>query len=141
MRDESTPLVLPPLNSPDHPLYPYSEQVFIYALVDRRTDRIRYVGRSRDPIGRLQQHLGTARSGKRGDLYVWLRSCLHFQSDPLIKILDVCHRDEMDEVEREWITKIGTIEPTLLNIMANAQYVKRPGKPRNGRVRKHYHLD
>jgi hypothetical protein len=93
--------------------------VTIYALVDPRDGRVRYVGASTDPSRRLREHLRTARrhlrNGSEFPVYGWLGELLSAGLRPELRTLEVVPgREEQPgeygfreavEAERRWIRR------------------------------------
>lgn len=78
--------------------------VYIYGLVDPRTNQIRYVGKSVDPDKRLSQgHL--LPSNLKQKLYKnhWLKELLSLNLSPEIAILESCNEANWEEREKYWI--------------------------------------
>ena len=78
----------------------------IYALIDPRTDKVRYIGKTQYDVGfRLQQHLARASNAKfKSHKNNWLRQLLALNLTPRVEILDVLD-DHMDwqSTERQYI--------------------------------------
>lgn len=75
--------------------------VWIYGLIDPRDGEIHYVGRSKQPFIRLEQHLKDARNGSEKGR--WLTSLTEDDLQPDIRILDCVAESEADTVETEYI--------------------------------------
>ena len=74
--------------------------VTIYALVDPRTDEIRYVGQTVHPEGRLQCHLREARKNpERTRKTRWITEVFSHGLEPMLRSLCVVERCEADGVE------------------------------------------
>lgn len=71
----------------------------VYALVDPRTDEIRYIGKTRDKVEhRVRRHYKRAREAPKTHAHFWLRS---LPSGPRILILEECENPE--HAEKAWI--------------------------------------
>lgn len=86
--------------------------VFIYGLFDPRDQKIRYVGKSKNPYARRDNHLAEARMRKRrgGRRLNWLRELSEAKVNPGVVILE-CVRGPWEEREKTWIAAL----PGLLN--------------------------
>ena len=73
---------------------------FIYALVDPRTLKIRYVGKADNPYQRYCRHLIDKYPCHRVD---WIRSLLKIGLLPIQQILEECDKSEWEQKERYWI--------------------------------------
>lgn len=82
-------------------------EVSIYALIDPRTDGVRYVGQALDPTWRLQQHLYELPSGSKTHKNHWLRELHQAGYAPRLQILEVATEDTADDSERRWIAFYG----------------------------------
>lgn len=76
--------------------------IYIYALVDPVSRKIRYIGRTNDPQRRLQQHLGNYH---RKDSYCqrWIQSVLKQGKKPRLRIIEECDEDVWRDREQYWI--------------------------------------
>ena len=76
----------------------------IYALADPETKRIRYVGKTNNPEGRLAVHLSEARHSPRTHVYRWINSLLRQGLRPTLVVCDTCGDESLAlELERSWI--------------------------------------
>lgn len=77
----------------------------IYALVDPRTDEIRYVGKTGKSLNeRLKKHLGAAKNGTGTYLLHWLHQLLDEGLIPEAEVLEaIAEGDDWQERERWWI--------------------------------------
>lgn len=90
-----------------------SSAVFIYGLVDPRTEKIRYVGKAQDPYHRLRRgHLLEARLKRRNTHCLsWIRSLLRESLEPSVVILEAVVESDWQERETAWIARL----PNLVN--------------------------
>ncbi len=92
--------------------------MIVYALIDPRTDRIRYVGQTvRSARRRLRRHLapcylrGTTRKEK------WLRDLLTDGLEPRLEILQACSTTAaLDVAERQHIARLRAAGEDLTNL-------------------------
>ena len=105
-------------------------QTYIYALVDPRDSRVRYVGKSDDPERRLGQHCQRITGGR---LHGWLSKLTQMNLRPCVMILDQVPEAEWPKYERAWIAAMRLKEGKLLTNV-------HPGGPLRGETmlgRKH----
>lgn len=84
--------------------------MFIYALVDPRSDQIRYVGKSVDPDGRLRSHVCVARGDSQTHVSRWIRQVLADGCRPRVEVLQTVTAETWQEGERFWhreLTRAG----------------------------------
>lgn len=94
----------------------------IYALVDPKDHRVKYIGQCHDMHVRLQGHMSLARSGSMKPVYQWMRSLL--PSAPLVVELEVITRRRVagnlmglsSVMEAKWLKRFRR---TVLNDKAN----------------------
>jgi hypothetical protein len=92
----------------------------IYALLDPRSDEIRYVGKAKDPAHRLDVHLYSAKTGKsqdnRSHKYNWIRELLREDLAPELVVLESGLDDSIaSERERHWIADLRQAGHRLTN--------------------------
>lgn len=63
---------------------------FIYALIDPRTNKVRYVGMSRRDKRRPYKHLKNAYDGKQSHLCNWIRELFSNEREPQVEMLERC---------------------------------------------------
>jgi hypothetical protein len=98
-------------------------QHYIYGLYSTRYDkknnpnsnRIRYIGKSGEPFGRLKTHIRASHKGK-GILHTWIRNEIEKGGEIKLTILHQCGSSEITEQEKKYIEKHKT---GLLNIISN----------------------
>lgn len=89
--------------------------VFIYALIDPRDNRIRYVGKADEPQQRLSSHV----SGCRRENYrssKWIRELLDLGLRPRLEILEPVEFEKWPEREKHWIRVMRDRGIALLNV-------------------------
>jgi hypothetical protein len=76
----------------------------IYALVDKKSRLVRYVGRTSQEIGeRWEQHKGEARRGKNmRPVYAWLR---RIRCGAFVVLLQTVPRAQASAAELKWIKR------------------------------------
>ncbi len=89
----------------------------IYALIDPRTDIIRYIGKSDDPHRRLSEHLSLLSSTYKAR---WLAQLAAAGLLPEIRVLEECVVGAWEERERWWI-KLGRLIWPLTNATAGGE--------------------
>lgn len=91
---------------------------FIYALVDPRDNRTRYIGKADDVNRRLRDHLGDAPSTQRRNkgLSEWIKALKNIGLKPLTVIIQEVPRAAWEQTERYWISKTRLSNPDLLNL-------------------------
>lgn len=100
---------------------------FVYALVDPRDSRIRYVGCSWNPQKRLFSHIADAnrhRSPADGSPKVeWLHDLIQNDLRPIVVKLQECSPvANWLEVENEWIQRLVKAGAELTNVRTIAGY-------------------
>jgi DNA-binding XRE family transcriptional regulator len=91
------------------------EEIAIYALVDPRDDRVRYVGATGRLAARRGQHLGDARLGRARAKDRWLRGLLEIGSSPEVRVLERVPKGSAREAERRWIEHFRLAGAELTN--------------------------
>jgi GIY-YIG catalytic domain/NUMOD3 motif len=79
--------------------------VFIYGLIDPRTDLVRYVGKANVPQKRLAQHTSKARNGERSYKAHWIRELISLNLLPTFLILEKCAYEGWQAREIFWIAR------------------------------------
>lgn len=94
--------------------------IFIYGLVHPNESfdsrNIRYVGKSRNPLRRLREHMNESKRPKTNLLfYKWVAGIRESGLSPRLMVLEECDEDDWEEKERYWIKKLYD-EHGLFNI-------------------------
>lgn len=78
---------------------------FIYALIDPKTNEIRYIGKSDTPHKRIKSHISSVKtkSIKNSQLANWINDLLQNGLKPELAVLEVCRYDNWENKEKEWI--------------------------------------
>jgi hypothetical protein len=85
--------------------------VYIYALVDPRTDTVRYIGKSVEPEQRFYSHLWAAKkTEKQFRVLRWIRTLLSQSVEPVMWIIEETTPELWEERERYWISHYGGFE-------------------------------
>lgn len=72
---------------------------FIYTLSDPRTDEVRYVGKSNDPVSRLKSHMSQAKTHKGW----WIKNLVKSGFMPVMDVIDEVPDSEWAFWEQHWI--------------------------------------
>lgn len=88
-------------------------EVWIYALVDPRTDAVRYVGQTRNVERRYRTHCGG--SGTNAQMWAWLKELASLGLVPTIQILEHTCCADADAKEWYWIEHAVRNGVQLLN--------------------------
>ncbi len=86
----------------------------IYALLDPRDNRVRYVGLTGTPLHvRMFFHLQSARHGERGPKATWIRELLELRLEPQIVLIE----ETLEGPKREiyWIAHFRKVAGDLTN--------------------------
>ncbi len=89
--------------------------VYIYALVDPRTNVIRYVGKTKTLSKRLAQHLSKTSLRKLTHKNNWIRSLLQHGLVPTLRVLEITDLTSANDREIHWIARLRQIGVRLVN--------------------------
>lgn len=95
--------------------------VYLYALTDPRDSRVRYIGRTINPLERrLREHLYVGRRGKvkDGRKAAWFDELAAAGLKPGILLLETAERATFQAREKALIEQYRQTEPDLLNVHA-----------------------
>jgi len=89
--------------------------VYIYALIDPRDERVRYVGQTVNPARRFRSHLAdkSVSTPKRD----WLDELLLLGLMPIMEVVEECQKGTVDEKEVYWIAYYRNLNTDLLNVL------------------------
>ena len=94
----------------------HMHKTFIYLFVDPRDQRIRYVGKSKDPLTRYHQHLRPEERSSHYPVARWIKKLQQLGIFPEMHLIE-CVLDKDYEVrEKFWIQHYRNMYPDLLNI-------------------------
>ena len=106
---------------------------FIYALLDSRTGRVRYVGKSDDPDRRMREHCRGDRVNSHKDR--WLAQLKREGLWPVLQVLEEVPYDEWQERECSWIAFYRDAGEPLTNMTLGGDGFD--GLSADARARKH----
>lgn len=95
--------------------------VLIYSLSDPRDGRVRYIGRTINPLERrLREHLYVGKRGKikDGRKAAWFAELAAIGMKPVICLLQEASKEDFQAVEKMLIEKYRKTHPDLLNVRA-----------------------
>lgn len=87
-------------------------QVFIYALLDPDSGRVRYIGKSYDPKIRFKAHVGVAQNSPLGE---WICALKEHGKRPYLEVLESVSSVNWSGIELDYIKVFRLIWPDLLN--------------------------
>lgn len=87
--------------------------IYIYVLLDPRTNEIRYLGKTNDTKERLYGHL--YEKGKLGHKFKWIQQLKKLGLKPIIEILDTVPKEEEEFWERHYISLLKSWGIRLTN--------------------------
>ena len=88
----------------------------IYGLYCPFTNNLHYVGKSTSGLIRPNEHMSKSHSEKINE---WVSQLKFLGYKPIVKILEECTTENLDEKEKEWINKAKNQKCYLLNIANN----------------------
>lgn len=118
---------------------------FIYGLLDPRSKKLKYVGKSDNPTRRLKQHIGQANKfaavpGTKDCKEIWIKGLLDLSYQPEVVILQEVHQNRWQGAEKEWIKRAKEAGCDLYNEAPGGVWIP-PKKRRPGRRKKSYRND
>lgn len=93
-------------------------KLFIYALIDPRDGRVRYVGRTVNSlVRRLREHLYQSKRDKFKHLprVGWLSELALVGLKPTIQLLEICSIDNYQAAEKKWIAHYRAMHDDIVN--------------------------
>lgn len=104
----------------------------IYALIDLRTDEIRYVGKTdrarKTPKRRLYEHIYEAEHGAKRYVYNWVRQLLSLNLLPIIDVLEEAPDDNWQWYETWWIVYGRVVGWRLTNVTMGGDGLNKPSE-------------
>ncbi len=91
----------------------YNGMVYIYALVDSRDDRVRYIGRTVNPEKRLRKHINELEFDTHKNR--WIKKLLSLNLKPYMIIIQCVEETIWREREKFWIGKCKELGFSLTN--------------------------
>lgn len=88
----------------------------IYALIDPRTNEIRYVGKSSNVRKRLVSHIYKARHTPLENKSKWINDVIDNNLFPIVRILETCFGESWRQAEIYWIDSLRKSCCNLLNL-------------------------
>jgi len=87
---------------------------YIYALIDPNNDKVRYIGKSKNPKKRFYSHIRDAKKRKKTKKQLWILELIGKKTLPYIKII----AEHIDENEARIIEEKNVIKhiKTVYNI-------------------------
>lgn len=77
---------------------------YIYALIDPRTDHIRYIGKTNNPEIRLKNHLKSFQLSYKTKKNSWIKSLLKNNLKPTFEIIDIININDWSFWEKHYIS-------------------------------------
>lgn len=105
------------------------DTVQIYALVDPRTLKIRYVGKAIDPQQRCRDHMKESELKGSCRRVTWLRKLKKMGLAPTVSILETVENSKWQEPERKWIAHFRKNGADLVNTLDGGEGIHRGFKP------------
>ena len=109
-----------------------SDTTFIYALIDPRNNRVKYIGKANNPEQRLYAHVSQARwadqKNNRANWHKihWIRQVLSEELRPRILIIQKVTVTEWEKAERFWIAFYRAAGANLVNASDGGEGVSNP---------------
>jgi hypothetical protein len=91
-------------------------EVFIYALMDPRTAKIRYIGKTNNLNRRYSQHLKGRDDQKMTPARAWIKSLVNQGLKPNMMLIDSCAEDQWHDLERHYIKRFRDEGHDILNM-------------------------
>ena len=80
--------------------------IFIYALIDPRNNKMRYIGKTINKIGtRLSKHISNIKYESKTHKTNWIKQLLKNGLFPTIKLIEICNEENWEDRERFYIKK------------------------------------
>lgn len=99
---------------------------YIYLLIDPDSNQVRYVGQTRNPILRMNQHLKD-RPLRPTYKSNWIQSLLVAGKEPRMELIETCAIADLDQREEFWIAEHLALGCRLTNTI-NALHLSEPSE-------------
>lgn len=109
--------------------------VSIYALLDPRSQEVRYVGKATHPRRRLSHHLSPRALNLRTLRSSWLKQLLALGLRPELEILEVVPAGEWVAAERRWIAHYRGLGARLTNMTDGGEGMENPPQETRDKLR------
>lgn len=111
--------------------------IYIYGLVDPRTDCVRYVGQTKSPHVRYTRHCSYANRKRITECTIWITDLIVNGLRPRMTILESATIEECNAAEKRWIAYFSSIPnyPKLTNSLTGGGYYTRQSVPRGRRTK------
>lgn len=96
------------------------KKIYIYVLIDPKTEYIRYVGNTINPTKRLQNHIRRSKYLKYHSA-VWIKSLLDNGLQPIMNIIEIADENTWEVREKYWIDFYRNQPYELTNILDGGQ--------------------
>lgn len=90
--------------------------VYIYRLIDPRTNEVRYIGKAVDLHARLRAHIN--RKAGRAHRDCWLQNLRDNGLEPVMELVGSCFESEWEDFEKMWIADYRKAGCDLVNATA-----------------------
>lgn len=112
---------------------PEEKPIEIYALIDPRDSRTRYIGKARDSKKRYKGHMSETR--RSTPVYKWISELRSEGMVPVMHVIATCSDGDWPDVERKAIEDARMVCDDMLNVAAGGNQPYCPSEVRadNGR--------
>ncbi len=105
-----------------------SLELYIYVLIDPIDNRVRYVGKTKNPKRRESDHMRLGEAAKKRCLIdFWKLSLFELGTKPIFKIIDITTIDKIDNLEKFYITEYKK-STNLLNMTSGGDGLQDPSE-------------
>lgn len=110
------------------------EMTYIYALIDPRTKKIRYIGKANDPTQRLSGHINYCKN-HTSHTSNWIRQLTDANLRPDIAIIECVKKNKWQERECYWIKYFRKMGCSLTNSTDGGEGCTNPSKTTRQKMR------
>lgn len=90
--------------------------IFVYGLIDPRTNELRYIGKTRRGMVRPREHWDKYGLKRNDKCHRWVLKLSKLGLIPHVEVLEECRLDDLDDCERFWISSLRAAGAELLNM-------------------------